>query len=88
MLLAGTMVITLFEQDEQDFLDLLFESTSAMATVGISTIGTPALHQPSKLMLMLMMYFGRVGGLTLIYAVLPDSAAVPAQMPQERINVG
>ena len=48
MLLAGTMVITLFEQDEQDFLDLLFEGTSAMATVGVSAIGTPASISPAN----------------------------------------
>ena len=53
------------------------------------TLGlTPELESISRMILIFLMYFGRVGGLTLIYAVLPDSAAVPAQMPQERINVG
>ena len=90
MLLAGTMVITLFEQDEQDFLDLLFESTSAMATVGVSAIGTPALHQPSKLMLMLMMYFGRVGPLTLALALAHKQNATKNHLkyPEEKIMIG
>ena len=90
MLLAGTMVITLFEQDERSFLDLLFESTSAMATVGVTAIGTPALHQPSKLMLMLMMYFGRVGPLTLALALAHKQNATKNHLkyPEDKIMIG
>ena len=90
MLLAGTMVITVFEQDERSFLDLLFESTSAMATVGVTAIGTPALHQPSKLMLMLMMYFGRVGPLTLALALAHKQNATKNHLkyPEDKIMIG
>ena len=90
MLLAGTMVITIFEQDERSFLDLLFESTSAMATVGVTAIGTPALHQPSKLMLMLMMYFGRVGPLTLALALAHKQTATKNHLkyPEDKIMIG
>ena len=90
MLLAGTMVITIFEQDERSFLDLLFESTSAMATVGVTAIGTPALHQPSKLMLMLMMYFGRVGPLTLALALAHKQNATKNHLkyPEDKIMIG
>ena len=47
------------------FLDGLFESVSAIATVGLSTGITSSLHWASKLLLILYMYFGRVGLLTL-----------------------
>ena len=66
----------------------LFETASAIGTVGLTLGLTPELGGISRMILIFLMYFGRVGGLTLIYAVLPDSAPVPAQLPQERINVG
>ena len=69
-------------------LAALFETASAIGTVGLTLGLTPELGAASRLILIFLMYFGRVGGLTLIYAVLPESAAVPAQMPQERITVG
>lgn len=66
----------------------LFETASAIGTVGLTLGLTPELGGVSRIILIFLMYFGRVGGLTLIYAVLPDSGAVPAQLPQERITVG
>ena len=66
----------------------LFETASAIGTVGLTLGITPDLGAASQLILIFLMYFGRVGGLTLIYAVLPDSGAVPSQLPQERISVG
>ena len=69
-------------------LAALFETASAIGTVGLTLGLTPELGAVSRWILIFLMYFGRVGGLTLIYAVLPESAPVPAQMPQERITVG
>ena len=66
----------------------LFETASALGTVGLTLGVTPGLGGVSRLILIFLMYFGRVGGLTLIYAVLPDSGAAPAQLPQERVTVG
>lgn len=66
----------------------LFETASALGTVGLTLGVTPGLGGVSRLILIFLMYFGRVGGLTLIYAVLPDSGAAPAQLPQRRVTVG
>mgnify|MGYP005789846553 FL=1 len=66
----------------------LFETASAIGTVGLTLGITPDLGAASQLILIFLMYFGRVGGLTLVYAVLPDSGTVPSQLPQERISVG
>ena len=60
----------------------------SIGTVGLTLGVTPDLGGVSRLILIFLMYFGRVGGLTLIYAVLPDSGAAPAQLPQERVTVG
>ena len=86
LFLLGGMAISCVEG--VPLLAALFETASAIGTVGLTLGLTPELEGISRMILIFLMYFGRVGGLTLIYAVLPDSAAVPAQMPQERINVG
>lgn len=52
-----------------DFIDCLYETVSAIATVGLSNIGTYSLAPALKLMLMVLMFFGRVGVLTITYAL-------------------
>lgn len=47
------------------FLDALFEAASSLATVGISTANTGSLSVASQYMIILFMYFGRVGVLTI-----------------------
>lgn len=66
----------------------LFECASAIGTVGLSLGVTGDLSAASRLILILLMYFGRVGGLTMLYAVANRRAPVPSQMPQEKITVG
>ncbi|MBD9117537.1 MAG: TrkH family potassium uptake protein, partial [Sutterella sp.] len=83
LFLAGGVLICVI--DQISLMAALFESASAIGTVGLSLGGTAALSAPSRFILIFLMYFGRVGGLTLIYAVLPDSGAAPAQLPQERV---
>ena len=66
----------------------LFEAASAIGTVGLSMGITPALGAVSRTVLILLMFFGRVGGLTLIYAALSGTKRVSYKLPQERITVG
>ncbi len=69
-------------------LTCLFETASALGTVGLSLGITPGLGQVSRGILILLMFFGRVGGLTLVYAALSGTKKQPAKLPQERIMVG
>lgn len=71
-------------------LTCLFETASAIGTVGLSLGVTPGLHVVSHLILISLMFFGRVGGLTLIFAALSNRHApsYSARLPQERITVG
>lgn len=62
-----TFLLTLTE--DQEFLNILFETTSAFGTVGLSRGITPELSNAGKLILTLTMYSGRVGPLTLAFAV-------------------
>lgn len=69
-------------------MSALFETASAIGTVGLSLAGTAALSVPSRMILIFLMYFGRVGGLTMIYAVIAGGRSSGAQYPQERVTVG
>ena len=69
-------------------LSCLFETGSAIGTVGLTLGITPSLSLASRLLLMILMFFGRVGGLTLIYAALPSEGASGSGLPLENINVG
>lgn len=62
-----TFILTLTE--DQEFLNLLFETTSAFGTVGLSRGITSELSNAGRLILALTMYAGRVGPLTLAFAV-------------------
>lgn len=66
----------------------LFETASAVGTVGLTLGVTPGLGVVSKGILIMLMYFGRVGGLTLIYAAVPEKSRYIARYPEEKINVG
>ncbi len=66
----------------------LFETASAVGTVGLSLGLTPGLCMASRLILILLMFFGRVGGLTLIFAALSGGRIQVSQLPREKITVG
>lgn len=69
-------------------LTCLFETSSAIGTVGLTLGITTKLSMLSKGILMLLMFFGRVGGLTLIYAALPSSGNSKSRQPLENISIG
>ena len=56
--------------DGIDFLDVFYETSSAVATVGQSLGITTLLSPVSKMILMVLMFFGRVGIITVTYAIL------------------
>ena len=66
----------------------LYEAVSAVCTVGLTLGITPKLHILSRFILILLMYLGRVGGLTLIYAILSNKNRNNAKMPLEKITIG
>lgn len=66
----------------------LYETASAVGTVGLTLGITPQLHIPSQMVLIVLMYLGRVGGLTLIYATVSGKRAGAAKLPLDKITVG
>ncbi|KRE43518.1 ATPase [Knoellia sp. Soil729] len=65
--LTATMLLT--ELTELPFRDVLFESTSAFATVGLSTGITPKVGDGGELVLVVLMFLGRLGPITLVSAL-------------------
>lgn len=84
--MTGAMCISRIENIE--FLKTIFESASAVATVGLSMGITPALSTASKIILIFIMYIGRVGGLTLVFAAISRKSTVNKQYPADNIAVG
>lgn len=66
----------------------LFETGSAIGTVGLTLGITPSLSLASRIILMVLMFSGRVGGLTLIYAALPSRTDTESKLPLEKISIG
>ena len=83
---GGGIFISVYEH--LPLSDCLYETSSAVGTVGLTLGITPQLHIPSQIVLIILMYLGRVGGLTLIYATLSGKKAGNAKLSQEKITVG
>lgn len=83
--LIGGMSIASIEK--LPLLTCLFESASAIATVGLTLGITPSLCVASKIILMLMMFFGRIGVLTLVYATT-SGIKYDERHPIDKISIG
>ena len=86
LFLVGGCVISRVEG--LPLMSCLFETASAVGTVGVTLGLTPSLGMVSRVILMLLMFFGRVGGLTLIFAALAGYHPDRSKLPQERLTVG
>lgn len=83
---GGAVFISVYE--DLTLSACLYETASAVGTVGLTLGITPQLHIPSQMVLIMLMYLGRVGGLTLIYAALSGKRAETAKLPLDQIAVG
>ena len=86
LFIAGSMLISGIEGFS--LKETMFESASAVATVGLTLGITPSLGTVSKLLLICMMYIGRVGGITLIFAAVTPKNNGNARYPKDQVAVG
>ncbi len=86
LFLSGGFIISRVEG--LPLLACLFETASAIGTVGLTVGITPELGFVSRGILIALMYFGRVGGLTLIFAAMAPRQRTAAKLPQEKMTVG
>ena len=86
LFLTGGMIISSI--DNIPLITALFETASAIGTVGLSLGITSELGIISHLILIFLMFLGRVGGLTLVFAALSERKPNSSKYPQEKITVG
>lgn len=86
LFLTGGFLISHIES--LPLLTCLYETASAIGTVGLTLGITPNLGIASQIILIVLMYIGRVGGLTLIFSALSENQGNTARLPQEKITVG
>jgi len=94
LVVTATMLLSVFErsavrQGMFSTLDILFETVSAFGTVGLSAIGTFALQTRSQIVLLILMFIGRIGpvsfGIALAGRVLSDGEKI---YPEGKVIVG
>lgn len=89
LVVTATLIICAIEPDEiASFRSVLFEVVSALGTVGLSLSLTPVLSTASKCILILLMYAGRVGILTLALALGESRKASETKKPLDSLLIG
>ena len=88
LFLSITTGIIISRVEGISLLKCLFETSSAIGTVGLTLGITVKMSIISRILLMILMFFGRVGGLTLIYAAVPSAESLNSRWPLGKISVG
>ncbi|MGC6587045.1 TrkH family potassium uptake protein [Paenibacillus sp. Dod16] len=88
LLLVLTVAMILSTTEEGDFLEILFETTSAFGTVGLSMGLTPDLTVFGKVLISITMFAGRLGPLTLAYALGPKKGKELYRHPEGKMIIG
>ncbi|KUP23793.1 ATP synthase subunit J [Paenibacillus sp. DMB5] len=86
LVLIATMLLSVTES--ADFLTVLFEAVSAFGTSGITMGLTPELTTPGKILVIILMFVGRTGPLTLAYAIKPKKNKELFRYPEGNITIG
>ena len=89
LMITFTSALLLEALTKADFLDVLYEAVSATATVGLTRNFTGTLAAPGKLVLILTMFLGRVGPISLFIALNTNKKkSSSVKYPTEQISVG
>lgn len=86
LLLTGASAISALEG--LPMTACLFEAASAIGTVGLTLGITPQLGAVSRVILIALMFLGRVGGLTVVFAAFSGRKPGRGRMPEEKLTVG
>ncbi|WP_158736649.1 TrkH family potassium uptake protein [Alteribacillus sp. YIM 98480] len=89
-LFAAVTLISAFEQGNRnvELIDIIFEASSAFGTCGLSTGVTPDLSHSSHILLMVLMFIGRVGILVFLFSVKKKETKSHYKYPTERMIIG
>ena len=86
VLVVATMLLLVLAGGS--FLAVLFQVTSALSTAGLSTLNPSELGTPGRILLAAAMFVGRVGPLTLVYALAQRRRRQLVRFPEERLPIG
>lgn len=88
LFLALTASLVIMAIQPLGFSDILFETASAIGTVGMTTGITRDLYSVSRVIIIILMYSGRIGSLSFALAFVQSQRKVHIEQPVEAINVG
>ncbi len=80
--------VSISKIEDLPLIPCLFETGSALGTAGLTLGITGSLSLVSRMILAVLMFLGRVGGLTLIYAAVPSGENLNSRLPLDKITVG
>jgi trk system potassium uptake protein TrkH len=84
---AVVLLLTMTEGGTR-FIDLLFETVSAFSTVGLSAGITPGLSMAGRIIIIVTMFVGRLGPLTMALALVQRQQMARYRFPQETVRTG
>lgn len=87
-LVSASFLLLLTFETKFRMVELLFETISAFGTVGLSLGITPHLTLPSKIIIIITMFVGRIGPLTLFVAMSRRETRAVFNYPEENIMIG
>lgn len=88
LLLTTSSAVLLSAIEKVPMITALFETVSAMATVGLSFGLTPSVGMFSKLLLAFLMLCGRVGSITMLLAFSSEKRVTNSRLPLDKVQVG
>jgi trk system potassium uptake protein len=87
LVLGVTVLVLSINEPDKQLFSIAFEAFSAFGTVGLTLGITPDLSITSKIMLSFVMLTGRVGTLTLLYAIITPAKPIYYRYPREEISL-
>jgi trk system potassium uptake protein TrkH len=82
------LVVMMLEMTQTiSFRDLIFEATSAIGTVGLSTGATPLLDEIGKVIVIMAMFIGRIGPISLFMMLSNEQPVKDTRYPEERVSI-
>jgi trk system potassium uptake protein TrkH len=82
-----TVVLMLQVTQQISARNLIFEATSALGTVGLSTGATPLLDEIGKIIITFAMFVGRIGPMTLFMLLSKEQSISASRYPEEKISL-
>ncbi|MGN0538010.1 MAG: TrkH family potassium uptake protein [Acutalibacteraceae bacterium] len=88
LLLAIISAVIISAIEQIDIMAVLFETVSAVATVGLTVGITSNLSVVSEIIIAILMLYGRMGSITMLMAFTSDRMTISSKLPLEKVSIG